>query len=201
VHLHSFDHPKSKNGYDVVTVVHHDDMQPLINYGIQSFVDKLLDFPSDARIYAICTKEALEILLGAKKGWQHNNTYSVWSRVYPVNENIFPFNLSDIKVGHNQKPTWVYQQLLKLYAHRTLVANGYPVYRKFVVIDADTILTTPLYMEEPVDKYWFGDVYRRPFFCIASVSSGAFENDALVAGEMVRNLLFVSRSFFCIFRL
>lgn len=193
-------------GYDVVTVVHHDDMDILIEHGLQSYMDKLIDFPREARIYAICTQKAMERLLALKKehGEQSqiksnsNSNNSVWTRVYPINENIFPFNITDLKNARSDKPTWNYQQLLKLYTHRALASNGYPVYRKFVVVDADTILTKPLYMEEPPlgmqqskDREEGSDtMYRRPFVCIASVSSGAFENDALVAGETVRNLIY-----------
>ena len=45
-------------GYDVVVVVHHDDMETLINHGLQSFDEYLVDLDKDARLYAICTKEA-----------------------------------------------------------------------------------------------------------------------------------------------
>ena len=195
-------------GYDVVTVVHHDDMDILIEHGLQSYVDKLIDFPQEARIYAICTEKAMVKLLALKREYEHVNDQaqiiksnihnSTWSRVYPINENIFPFNITDLKNARSDKPTWNYQQLLKLYTHRALTSNGYPVYRKFVVVDADTILTKPLYMEEPPlgmqqskdREEGLDNVYRRPFVCIASVSSGAFENDALVAGETVRNFVY-----------
>lgn len=165
-----------ESGYDVVTVVHHDDMDTLFNYGLQSFQDKLVDLEIDARIYVVGTEKAMD-KLNERISSDGNDRSSVWNRVYPVSEKVFPFSLADLNNKNSGKPTWIFQQLLKMYASRVLKDIGLPFRRKYLVIDADTVLTNPIYMREPE-----GSSSSRSFVCIASESSGAFKNDANAAG-------------------
>jgi hypothetical protein len=180
----------TSRGYDIVIVVHHDDMDVLIEWGLQSFQDKLVDFDSDGIIYAIGTTQAVEKLQSLKKSnadGSSSPSSSVWSRVYPINENIYPFSLGDIKNVVARKPTWNFQQLLKMYAHRALTAKGYTVRRHFLVIDADTVLVNPFMMQ---DKQTEKDVDGgRWFYCIASFSSGAFKNDCDIGPPLVKEAL------------
>ena len=181
------DGPPSRDtsrGYDVIIVVHHDDMDTLIEWGLQSFQDKLVDFDSGGRIFAIGTTQAVDKLQSLKK--KSHATGSVWSRLYPINENIYPFGLADIQNVVTKKPTWNFQQLLKMYAHRALTAKGYKVRRHFLVIDADTVLVNPLSMQEQKEKVVDGG---RWFVCIASFSSGAFKNDCDIGPPLVTEAL------------
>ena len=64
----------SPGGYDVVVVVHHDDMDVLIEWGLQSFQDYLVDFDNEGKIYAIGTPQAVDKLQSLK-----NNATSITS--------------------------------------------------------------------------------------------------------------------------
>lgn len=174
----------TSRGYDIVIFVHHDDMDVLIDWGLQSFQDNLVDFDSDGIIYAIGTTPAVEKLQAVQKS--NAGSPSVWSRLYPINENMYPFSSSDIKNVVSNKPTWNFQQLLKMYAHRALTARGYEVRRHFLVIDADTVLVNPLMMQEQSEKVVDGG---RWFYCIASYSSGAFKNDCDIGPPLVNEAL------------
>ena len=180
----------SPGGYDVVVVVHHDDMDVLIEWGLQSFQDYLVDFDNEGKIYAIGTPQAVDKLHSLKNNattsiTSSSSSSSVWNRVLPIDQSIYPFDINDLKNKVANKPTWNYQQLLKLYAHQALNSRGYKLRRHFLVIDADTVLVNPIRMQEPQgdgpDGRWFA--------CIASFSTGAFKNDCDIGKYLVKEVL------------
>ena len=185
----------SPSGYDVVVVVHHDDMDVLIDWGLQSFQDYLVDFDTEGKIYAIGTPQAVDKLQLLKNNatsiTSTTTSSSVWNRVLPIDQSIYPFDINDLKNKVANKPTWNYQQLLKLYAHQALNSRGYKLRRHFLVIDADTVLVNPICMKEAQQNNEGDDGTDggRWFACIASFASGAFKNDCDGGKYLVKEAL------------
>ena len=165
----------SIRGYDIVTVVHHDDLDTFVTWGLQSLEDKLLDF--DGLIYAVGTVQAEQKLQSLKAEREGNTT--AWKRLRPISERIYPFALEDIQNTVSVKKSWVYQQVLKLYVYRTLTKQDIPLRRHFLVIDADTVLLRPIRMQ---------DTNGRWFMNIASHNSGAFSTDCDAGNFIVLEL-------------
>lgn len=136
---------------------------------------------------------------------------NAWSRLFPIPESIYPFTKEEIIKFNDKsiqnKPTWVYQQLLKLYSYRALGSHNVPLRRHFLSIDSDTVLLKPLVMQEDAEAEaadWEDegieegvggagerDTRRRWFVSIASSSSGPFESD-LISGTRLMKELFDS---------
>lgn len=187
--------PTGEDAYDVVVTVHHDDMDTFVDWGVVSIATHFADLPDDAKIFAIGTPRAHARLTSIKRDKLRDSsdevTISAWRRVYPVEETIYPFNMTNIGDNRNQnKPTWIFQQLLKLYARRALTAAGIRMRRSYVVLDSDTVLVKDIRMQEPdtfVDEA--GHRRRRNFACISSDSAGAFRNDCDIAPPLVKEVL------------
>lgn len=165
----------SIRGYDVVTVVHHDDLDTFVNWGLRSLEDNLLDF--DGLIYAVGTVQAEQKLQSMKTEREGNIT--AWKRLRPVSEKIYPFALEDIQNTVSVKKSWVYQQMLKLHVYRTFTKEDIPLRRHFLVIDADTVVLRPIRMQD-TDGRWF--------MSIASHNSGAFSTDCDAGNFIVPEL-------------
>jgi hypothetical protein len=174
----------SKNGFDMVTLVHEDDIAVFIKYGIESW-QKYFVHDANSRIYAVCTPAAESKLrnLEAKQRrgdvLDSENNINFDSLVL-VPESLYPFDLELVgKHMWNNKFTWIYQQLLKLYSYRILSKFGPPIKQRYLVIDSDTVAvrqTTFL-----VDGY-------KPVYNVASVMSGAFDNDCMIGKGLVKEV-------------
>lgn len=156
-----------EDGYDIVTLVHHDDMDVLLNYGLKSWITHFLDFTTTAaasltgkkasHIYVVCTTAACSAIANAKK--QHQTQQNIFHQVVVVDEKYFPFSIHDLANAYHDKPTWIYQQLLKLYAYQVL-SSGIsvvddvptqnitiipPIKQLFLVMDSDTVAVRPMF--------------------------------------------------------
>ena len=185
-----------ENSYDVVTPVHHDDMDVFIQYGLDSFIKYLEDFSASSRIFVVGTTQAIDRIQQEKERRKELSIESLqkhtplsfvndWSQVVPVPEYLFPFALEDFK--GNGKVTWIFQQLLKLYSYQVLstfvdtTSGGTsdqlrPIKPHLLVIDSDTVLVRPVRMR--TDKGLL--IYN-----IAAVESGAFQNDVNLGGHII----------------
>ena len=174
----------SKVGFDMVTLVHEDDITVLIKYGIESW-QKYFVHDANTRIYAICTEGAISKLRNLEAKQRRGDVLEsenniTWDRLVLVPESVFPFNLESVgKHMWNDKFTWIYQQLLKLYSYRILSNFGPPIKQRYLVVDSDTVAvrqTTFL-----VDGY-------KPVYNVASVMSGAFDNDCMLGKGLVKEV-------------
>lgn len=188
---HEDDASAYTSGYDIVTLVHHDDMDTWLRYGIKSWIRHIVLYSPDAHIYAIASPKAFEAITQAKQRAQqqsdadatfHNN----FERVIPVRESRFPFTANET-TRYEDKPTWVYQQLLKIYAYQVLLSSAADdpniprIKQLFLIMDSDTVVVRPF----PFLTNAGGDGRARPIYSVASVASGAFSNDAAVGKGLV----------------
>ncbi len=195
--------------YDIVTLVHHSDMEPFINYGLRSWIIHLQDLPPDANIFLICNDQAYDAVtfhLQQEKLSGHQSSHNI----IPVPEHIFPFTLKDVNdqqvmdEWHQSKPTWIYQQLLKLYSYQaltnyynnqSLISNNKKSSKSnfkfipqikpwFTIIDSDTIFVQPI-------SLFNYDQHKRmyvPIYNIASPQTGAFKNDADLGDSLIHEV-------------
>ena len=80
-----------------------------------------------------------------------------------IDENIFPFTLNTVEKYHGKmdRNGWYLQQLLKLYAGKTI--SG--ILEKYLVIDSDTFFLKPTrFIENNKCLYNFGTEYHKPYF-------------------------------------
>jgi len=162
-------------GYDIVTTIHHDDMDVFIEYGMESFLKNLIDAGADARIFCISTLQAHHRIQ------ELVNTQEQWQRVISIPEYYFPFQKQNVKAYSPDKDSWVFQQVLKLYSHRVISsATEHRIHRAMLLIDSDTVLTKPLRMI--YDK-------QRLFYNMATLESGAFENDVNIGHRITKEIL------------
>lgn len=161
---------QSAAAYDIVTLVHHSDMDTITRYGLESF-KKYFGQPQ-TKIYAFCTPQAYERL---EKLRQMNTKLK--NVLVPVLETIYPFTLDKVgKFAWNNKTTWIFQQLLKLYTYRSL-SKEYPNFKQnFLVIDSDTVAVQPT-------KFFVN--HDMPIFTIGSTLTGSFTNDCTVGLDLV----------------
>lgn len=200
--------------YDIVTLVHHSDMEPFINYGLRSWIIHLQDLPPDANIFIICNDQAYDAVtfhLQQEKLSGHQSSHNI----VPVPERIFPFTLKDINdqqimdEWYQSKPTWIYQQLLKLYSYQALTNYYDNQYMKsnnktssksnfkfipqikpwFTIIDSDTIFVQPI----SLFNYDQHKGMHVPIYNIASPKTGAFTNDAALGDSLIHEV-FPTRS-------
>ena len=159
--------------YDIVTLVHHNDMQVLMEYGLESW-GRFFFTDGQARVFAVCTPEAL-VRLQAEQARKRKKS-AVWDKLVLVNQAIYPFNLTDMGVYGHERDAWVYQQILKLYAYPVLSQlHPRPLQRFFLVMDSDTVAIRPYsFLVEP----------GRPLLNFAAEQTGAFGNDARIARGM-----------------
>ena len=168
---------KESVGYDFVTLIHHDDMNIFVDYGFRSWIKYFSYTPEDSHVYAICTPKAYKLLQHKMKNDGANENLIL------VLESEFPFTIDSLKAKKNRnKPTWLYQQILKLYSYQILSDNAIvdpPIKPLFLVIDSDTIAVRP---------FQFIDSDGKPIYNIASEQSGAFKNDCDVTNALNREL-------------
>ena len=161
--------------YDIVTLVHHGDMKVFIEYSYKSWVENL---KSCNKIYIIADPLALPILeekIKNDKLWQ--------AHAIIINQELYPFTFHDIDIDPNgRKPTWFYQQLLKLYSYQVIKGLGYPISNSFLVIDSDTALVRPVNFFA-----WRNDKYL-PLYSIASAKSGSFPTDDNVGQSLINEV-------------
>lgn len=207
-----------KTSHDIVTLVHHNDMAVLIDYGLDSWGRFFLPTTStnndknnvavqqqQPRVFCICTPQALDRL--KEEQAKRSQTSAVWNNLVLVDQSIFPFRLSDMGIYGHERDAWVYQQILKLYAHRVLgnpeiVAQHHdvlprPLARFFLLIDSDTVAVRPFgfFVNShnnlvPLQSSSLSDTeqYPRPILNFAADKTGAFPNDAAIARGMLAAL-------------
>jgi Family of unknown function (DUF6492) len=167
-------------GYDIVTMIHHNDMGVFIDHGLRSWL-QYFAYDESTLIYAVATPQAIEKLsiLRLRDPATHPISKDL-ERVVLVPESIYPFTLQD--VGNHtwaDKATWIYQQLLKLYAAQVLETVHPQVKPLFLVMDSDTVAIRP---------YKFLHHDGRPIYNIASMSSGAFDIDCQIGRKLVQEV-------------
>jgi len=178
---HAEDFEPNKNGYDFVTVIHEDDMHIFIDYGYTSWL-QYFSYSSHSRVFAICTNVAYEKITKLQQQDEHNK----FDNLVLVREDIFPFTLDDLKGGQwANKPTWKYQQLLKIYSYQVLSIYDPPIRKHFLIIDSDTIAIRAFrFIQHSRGDNSIG----KPIYNIAAEESGAFMNDALVKEPLIKEV-------------
>lgn len=181
------DKDKHNYNYDIVTLVHHSDMAPFIAYGLRSWTIHLKDLSKQANIFIICSPQAYDAVqfhLQQEQASGHETAHNI----IPIKESIYPFSLQSVtnQFTWQAKPTWVYQQLLKLYSHQVLVKQhgvdplNVPLIKEwFTIIDSDTIFVQPF----SVFNSYKGHSY--PLYNVATDNTGAFHNDAMLGQYLI----------------
>ena len=177
----------SEAEYDIVTLVHHSDMAPFIAYGLRSWIINLKDLSKRANIFIICNPQAYDAVqfhLQQEEASGHETDHNI----IPIHEEVYPFSLKNVtnEFTWEKKPTWIYQQLLKLYSHQVLVKQhkidpvNVPLIKEwFTIIDSDTIFVHPFSMFNVHN----GKSY--PLYNVASEDTGAFHNDAVLGQYLI----------------
>jgi len=160
---------------DIVTLVHHDDLSVFVDYGLASW--KQYFCQPNTRIFVVCTPEAQTKMERLQAADKHN----IWSNVILVSQVVYPFNLELVGI-HNwgNKFTWIYQQLLKVYAYEVLSTHTPALKQRFVVLDSDAVAIRPYEFISRADG--------KALYNIASISSGAFENDCILQARLLHEV-------------
>jgi len=175
----------SATPYDIVTLVHHSDMAPFISYGLRSWLIYLEDLAPNANIFIICNPEAYDAVnfhLTQEEASGHQST----QKIVPILQSIYPFSLESTTHENTwtSKPTWVYQQLLKLYSYQVLSKqhgidpkNIPKIKDWFTIIDSDTIFVKSISLFDPY-----------PIYNVATDDTGAFINDINLGTQLVKEV-------------
>ena len=165
--------------FDIVTLVHHSDMNVFLDFAVQSWK---ANFISSRRVFAICDPEAFLALTTQISSPSTDPVFKQF--VVPVDQALFPFTLEDVKNSYAAKPTWLYQQLLKLYSYQIIssIPKLQPISQQFLVIDSDTVATRSTTFFASTDNTLL------PLYSIASGSTGAFPTDDEIGGKLIREV-------------
>lgn len=180
------------NSFDIVTLIHHDDLSVFLQYGLASWQHFFAK--ENTHIFIVGTPKAIDRLQHMKEQASNNfrptrsSIYTInWDPIVLVSQDEYPFTLKDVSEGSTrgpkEKPTWNYQQLLKLYAYEVLSTRveraGEPTLQeRFLVIDSDNVAL------QHHDFMYNG----KPVFNIASATSGAFINDCRIKHRFIEEL-------------
>jgi hypothetical protein len=201
-------------GYDIVTLVHENDIEVFTTYGIESW-QKYFVYDNNTRIFAICTpvaKVMLDSMISKARQQGHiksnntddeydddddedddddtNSSISInsninWNNLILIPETIFPFNLQSVgKHLWADKYTWIYQQLLKLYSYEILSTNKY-IYLQHHINHRYLIIDSDTVAIRPTTFLLHGNI---SVYNIASEQSGAFDNDCIVGEQLVKEV-------------
>ena len=187
--------PQPHYHYDLVTLIHHNDMTTFMDYGLESWIEY---FASSERslVYAICTPQAHAIISDLRKAANKDEASQrakspveqlLEERVILVHERHFPFALHEMtsQSRYADKPTWIFQQLLKLYAYQVL-SDGAKVQPPlaagalYLVVDSDTVAVRPMQFvttTPTTNNNNNNGQGGQPIYNIAAEQSGAFPND------------------------
>ena len=122
--------------------------------------------------------------------WKHNAII--------INQETYPFSFQEINIDSNGlKPTWYYQQLLKLYSHEVIKGLGYDITEDFLVIDSDTAIVRPVnfFLSNQLISQSLKGGYEKegagryiPLHSVASSKAGSFSNVDNVGSQLANEV-------------
>jgi len=188
-------HPRGPEAaIDVVSVAHHDDAPILLGYALPSIFRSVQGLRN---MYVVGTPKMVSMLEQLKN---KTNLRFPADRVFPVNQEEFPFSLGEIAAQRSaagfyqpqndfkDRNAWTYQQLLKLYAHQVLGQKNDKrpeLLPNALIADADVIWLKPTQFvykqgDHGGDTCWYS---------IGNTQSGSFKNDVETGKACTNSLL------------